>query len=309
MPRILAIEADTERSRLLTTLVREHVQADLAFAESVQAAISVIGDEPPDVILAPALLSPPDEAALLSHVKEIEAARHIQILTIPALDMLVEPPVEKTRAIDVFVSIFRPRRPRAWLVYDPQMVASQIADCLTHARELRAEREMELAFAEALAEFDACPGKHTQALCVTTGVSKEEPALSQIQIESLQSADRRRAHRRSRNDVPWLSSITMSCGLEVRLINISTTGVLIETGSKFAPGSTTELRLTGSGTDTIVTVRFVRSEVARIDALGIKYYAAAAFENEVDLVGPRRDVWAPASPAQAVAGLLATGLD
>ncbi len=287
MPRILAIEADRKRSRLLTTLVREHVQADLTFAESVQAAVSVIGQEPPDLILAPALLSPPDEATLLSHVKELESARHLQILTIPAFDMLVEPPVEEKRARDMFVPIFRPRAPRPWLEYDPQMVATQIAECLAHARELRAEREMERACAESFAAFAAGAGPSEQGLSVSSGVSANAGG-SEAQSESVEAAERRYAHRSTRNDVPWLSSITLSWGLEVRLINISTTGVLIETGSKFAPGTTTGLRLTGSGTDTIVTVRFVRSEVARIDALGVKYFAAGAFETEVDLAGPKR---------------------
>ena len=303
MPRILAIEADPERSRLLTTLVREHVQADLAFAESVQAAIDVIDEEPPDLILAPALLSPADEATLLSHVKELEAARHLQILTIPALDMLVEPPVEQKRALDVFVPIFRPRQPRAWLKYDPQMVATQIAECLAHARELRAEREIVLACAESFATFTASAAADEQALCVWTGVSAA-PAASGDQSESLQAHERRYARRCSRNDVPWLSSITLSWGLEARLINISTTGVLIETCSKFAPGSTTDLRLTGSGTDTIVTVRFVRSEVARIDGLVVKYYAAAAFEKELDLQDPRRNVSVPALNGRARLALL-----
>jgi hypothetical protein len=60
--------------------------------------------------------------------------------------------------------------------------------------------------------------------------------------------------------------------------------------------------LSGPGTDLVVPVRFIRSDVARIDGLGVRYHAAATFAKELDLSGPRRDV--PATPPQDLAGLL-----
>ena len=97
------------------------------------------------------------------------------------------------------------------------------------------------------------------------------------------------ALRKGRGDVPWLSGIKLSWGTELQLINISSTGVLVETGSKFTPGSTTDLHLSGPETNLVVPVRFIRSDVARIDGLGVRYRAAAAFAKELDLAGPRRD--------------------
>ena len=52
---------------VLTTLVREHVKANLVVVASVRAAIASIAERTPDLIIAPTLLSPPDEAELLSH--------------------------------------------------------------------------------------------------------------------------------------------------------------------------------------------------------------------------------------------------
>ena len=103
--------------------------------------------------------------------------------------------------------------------------------------------------------------------------------------------------------MPWLSGIKLSWGPELQLVNISSTGVLVESGSKFAPGSTTELHLSGPETNLVVPVRFIRSAVARIDGLGVRYHAAAAFAKELDLAGPRR-VDAPATPPQELASLL-----
>src|SRR4029453_12221591 len=119
--------------------------------------------------------------------------------------------------------------------------------------------------------------------------------------------DRRIALRRGRGDVPWLSGIKLSWGPELQLVNISSTGVLVETGSKLAPGSTTELHLSGPETNLVVPVRFIRSDVARIDGLGVRYHAAAAFAKEINLEGPRRVASAarvPATAPQELAALL-----
>jgi hypothetical protein len=86
-------------------------------------------------------------------------------------------------------------------------------------------------------------------------------------------------------------------------VNISSSGVLVETGSKLIPGSTTELHLSGPETNLVVPVRFIRSEVAHIDGRGVKYHAAAAFANELDLDRSRRAA-GTASPPQALAQLL-----
>ena len=56
----------------------------------------------------------------------------------------------------------------------------------------------------------------------------------------------------------------------------------------------------------MVPVRFVRSDVARIDGLGVRYHAAAAFTKELDLSGPRGD--AAGTPPQELAGLFSTVL-
>jgi hypothetical protein len=97
---------------------------------------------------------------------------------------------------------------------------------------------------------------------------------------------RDRAHRLSRADLPWLSAVRLPWGLEVRLLNISTSGILVESSSKFTPGSPAEFELRGPGNTVIVAARFVRSEITGVNGLGVKYRAAAVFEQEVDLDGP-----------------------
>ena len=110
MSHILAIEADLKRRRALTILVKEHIKADLVVVSSVRAAIEAIAERAPDLILAPALLSPPDEAELLAHMKRLDTAPYIQMLTLPALDMLADASAEQTNRRGLFGPIFN-RRP------------------------------------------------------------------------------------------------------------------------------------------------------------------------------------------------------
>jgi CheY-like chemotaxis protein len=293
MARILAIEADPQRGRLLSRLIQEHVKADLTIVASVSAAITAIARQPPDLILAPPLLSPQDSTELTSHVR-VHAAPDMEMLTIAALDMLIDAPMEEPRGLSIFT-----RRPvTLGRLYDPGMLAREIAEGLDRACAARARREAALGHAQ----------WHEAAV-----QSKSEivPALVAPGIEALfrqQDEERRRARRNAPEDVPWLSAITLPWGLDLHLVNISSSGLLVESGSRFTPGITYDLQLNGPGTDLSVKARFVRSEVARVDGLGVTYYAAAAFDKELDLlVGRDKTVRSP-SPQQALTDLLSTVL-
>jgi hypothetical protein len=114
---------------------------------------------------------------------------------------------------------------------------------------------------------------------------------------------RERDPRRTRGEVPWLSTVTLPWGLEVDLLNISRTGMLVETSSRFVPGTATEFQLSGPDTNLAVSARFVRSEVAAVGPLGVKYHAAATFAKELPLAGQLES--GVDSAPRAVAELLA----
>jgi hypothetical protein len=147
-------------------------------------------------------------------------------------------------------------------------------------------------------------------LARSAGRAPETASASFIgqQLRDQARDERRVALRKGQSDVPWLSGIKVSWGAELQLINISSSGVLVETGSKFAPGSTTDLHLTGPDTNLVVPVRFIRSDVARIDGLGVRYRAAAAFTTELDLANPRRDAPVASTPPGELAALFAAVL-
>jgi CheY-like chemotaxis protein len=307
MARILAIEADPRRRRALTALVREHVKAHLVVVETVQAAIASIGERAPDLILSPTLLSPPDEAELLSYVKQLETAPYIQMMTVPALDMLADKPVASTPRRWLLGPVFNRRQVIVGPQYDLTMVAAQIADGLDRARERRMEYAAMLAY-----NAEAGRTEPTTAMILARSARRLQEGSSdasiQQQLRDWSREERRVALRKGRGDVPWLSAIKLSSGDELQLINISSSGLLVETGSKLAPGVTTELHLSGPGTNLVVPVRFIRSDIARIDGLGVRFHAAAAFTKELDLANPRPAVTGPSARPEELAALFGSVL-
>ena len=108
---------------------------------------------------------------------------------------------------------------------------------------------------------------------------------------------RTRAHRWETAAVPWLSTVKLPWGLEVKLLNISKSGLLVESGSKLNPGSTTIFHLSGPNKNLTVSARIVRSQVGAVTSRGVKYLAAALFDQTIDALEQRR-----ATPQRSIAG-------
>jgi hypothetical protein len=97
--------------------------------------------------------------------------------------------------------------------------------------------------------------------------------------------DRRGAERRKGTDVPSLWTIRLPWGDAVRIVDISNSGVLLESGSQVPPGTTIDLQLLGESTNIFVPARTIRTDVANVDGLGLRYRLAAAFSHDVNLPG------------------------
>jgi CheY-like chemotaxis protein len=287
MSHILAIESDRRRRKLLITLIREHVSADVKLVDTVNDAITSFEHRQPDVIVVPALLSVQDSDRLTEHVKW-HADPHVQMLTISALDMLREAPSEEPERF----AFFRRRRPVSLgLQYDPSMVGRQIADALDRALTLREERG--------------------STLDVRPLIRQPKEPLIVVPVQVAASATpasawnfRERAERVPQR-APWVWGVRMPGGREAELVNISRTGLLLESASKVSPGATLELQLSGMDQNCVVKARFVRSDIARVDRFGVRYHAAAQFEMPLAMLGPRGESTPRATP-QSLAELFTT---
>lgn len=281
MAGILAIESDRSRQTLLKALICSHVQAEVTMVDSVKAAIASFSQHDPDLIVAPALLSPADSAELAAHVK-MEAGPHLQMVTISALDILRDSIPEPKRRTGLFG-----RRPICLgLQYDPHIVGAQIAERLERARLLREEYESGFR-AKTLVEIPRT---------IVGAVRSTTVHVAQVEAVVPPNETDRRCAKRMGQQSAGLWTVRMPWGSNVELVNISRTGVLIESGSKVTPGVAMELQLTGLGLQRMMLARFVRSEIAHVDRLGVRYHAAAQFEQPLECLPGQTE---PSSPSSA----------
>jgi PilZ domain len=81
-----------------------------------------------------------------------------------------------------------------------------------------------------------------------------------------------------------LWAIRLPLGPDAKVVDISSSGALVETSFKITSGSTMDLQVLGQNINLRMPARMVRSEVASVDRLGVRYRAAAAFSGELDIL-------------------------
>jgi hypothetical protein len=290
--RILALEPDFDRGERLKQLICERGDAEVVVVHSAGAAIAAMSSRMPDVILASVLLPPPDDTQLRAHLEQLDTASDLPVLMLP----LASDPDEFTSAsrrsrFSLFGHRFFARRATSLgLACDRSAIGAQIEKALEQSRRTRSRcltRPQEDSM-----NHDADQASVTPANLM--------PILQAV------GARPQRARRWAPVDLPWLSSVQTAWGQPVRVLNISGSGMLVESSSKLAPGSSTEFSLCGPGTEVVMPARVVRSEVAAVDGRGVKYQTAAVFDRGLDHLfreGPESPTGLWATP-QALADLL-----
>jgi len=222
-----------------------------------------------DLILTSTLLTKKDDQDLVAHLRQTPALRHVPILTIP---LVTEQPDPRATPSGL-MSRLRRRRPLAGPAYDFSTVAARIEAALEQSR-IDAATEFDSSYF-ALAGTDARPAPDDVDAPLAVLPTIDE----QIRASCGLGPTRTRAQRWTSAQLPWLASVKLSWGLEVRLLNISSSGLLVESGVSLTPGSTTTFQLTGPSQDMVVPARVVRSRVATVNSVGVRYHAAAVFDN------------------------------
>jgi len=77
--------------------------------------------------------------------------------------------------------------------------------------------------------------------------------------------------------------MTTPSGLIVRMLNVSSTGVLFESPLKFARDSETLFNVLAPDANRVLSARIVRSEVATVTGMGVTYQTAAHFGAALEL--------------------------
>ena len=97
-------------------------------------------------------------------------------------------------------------------------------------------------------------------------------------------ADRRRAPRLKAEDVPWIVTVKLGQSDAARLVDISRTGLLLETKERLRPGQRgiTTLGLTGNRSEQVPS-HILRSHLIALTGEGVPvYHAALLFAKELE---------------------------
>jgi hypothetical protein len=115
------------------------------------------------------------------------------------------------------------------------------------------------------------------------------------------SIENRKADRRDASLVPTIIGVRLSPQrAEAKLINISTTGVLVECGTRLQPGSSVTVIFEGGFTPSSVDSRVARSSVVAVNkGGGMRYHIGLAFKQPI-VLDELPSTAAPEPPAKAV---------
>jgi CheY-like chemotaxis protein len=256
-------------------------------APSTDEAIALMREQRPDLILTSALIMPGDDWSLTEHLRLLPRDRQVPVLTVPPVIDLEEHAGSENRRRGLLSFFGRGRKPRLWQSYDQEAVGLRVKEALEEARaEVRygAPRPD----APPRAAGPTLDDHVFQSLLRDVAAARgERPhAGSDDPLERCGLGPKRaRAHRWTGTDLSWLNEVTLPWGLEVQLLNISSSGLLVQSGARFMPGSATVFKLSGPNRHLLIPAKVVRSQVATVGSMGVKYLAAATFDRTVSELG------------------------
>ena len=289
--RILAIEPDASCREHLRSLLAERVQADVVVAANEDKAAAEMRAQRPDLILVSAILPRRAEEQIVAQLKELDPDGTVPVLTIPPVTARYD---EAAPTGSLLKRLSRKRRVKS-VPYDPHAVTARIGETLA---ELRVTKDLPRLRLATTSEPSTDLGLR---------VSSNATALQLVPKsgETLQRQRHNRARRLTQEDLPGRCTLTTPAGLIVRMVNVSSTGVLFESPLKFVPESDLSLSLLSPQTSLDIRARIVRSEVSAVTGLGVTYRTAAAFNDKVEFYSAfaARAIDSMATP-QALADLL-----
>jgi hypothetical protein len=100
---------------------------------------------------------------------------------------------------------------------------------------------------------------------------------------SVEPGENRRVHERLRaSDVRWLRGARIKYGADIRILDISAGGILLETSSQLAPDANVVVELLGAESPILVPSRVLRCRTASLGEI-LKYQGACAFKRPLTI--------------------------
>ena len=258
-PRILAIEPDPQSGTALYRALDKWVCADVVIVDNIDAAVTSIAGQVPDLILTSMFLPPAALARLNDELRRLPDATHTLIITTPHL------------------------------LDDAVLLGAQVEHYLAQARSLheaaQARQQRGLVPITDLVLVARPPDPWQDS--IGSPALRIPTAQDLRALNSLRPADRRRASRRRAADLAGQWGLRLSPGGDARIVDISCSGVRLETSTRLQPGSLIDLEVIGMEGSIAVGARLIRTERVDADGPDVRYRAAAMFLREIDLFAPK----------------------
>ncbi len=264
-PWILALEPDAGRAANLTTLVRDWVDCGTTVVPTAESAVAAMAAGVPDLILLSTLTAPSDEARLSAYLRSLPEACDVPTLTVPPV---VDTDLPRPSARRGLLPFFR-RQAAPWPVFDRDAVGRRVREAFDASRVARPRRMAAVAAARPpllAPRLDA----HAQALSDAALAAHCGLGLKRL-----------RDHRWSSQELAVFTVVRLPWGLDAQIVNISRSGLLLESGSRLSVGEVRSFEIRGTQ-PVLVTGRIVRSRVAGVDHAA-RYQAAVQFEVPIEL--------------------------
>jgi len=282
--RILAIEPDSRTGIVLRRILDKRVlAADLKVVGTIDAALGSIAGQVPDLILTSTFLQPADLARLTDELRRRDDATHTQIISTPyALEEPEGPFYDESGRVLRFP---RPRISRGAFYCDPVVLREQVDEYLEQARALRAaaaNRQHRGVPSVTDLVLALRPPDPWQSMIGPPAVTIPTPQDVRT-LKSLRPSDRRRAFRRRAADLAGQWGLKLGSDGEASILDISCSGVRLETSTPLHPGNLIDLEVIGIEGSLAVGARLIRTETVEADGPDVRYRAAAMFLREIDL--------------------------
>ena len=124
-------------------------------------------------------------------------------------------------------------------------------------------------------------------------------ALADAIMEPYHDAERRGHMRLGHDDLRWLRSARLKYGPDVRVIDISIGGILVETDGQLRPDSNIVFELSGAASSILVPSRVLRCRVASFDEV-MRYRGACSFKRPLEIPDLLKQAQAKGAPPASV---------
>lgn len=266
MPWILAVEPDPGRAVNLTTLVREWVDCDIRIVSSAEGAVAAMAAAIPDLILLSSLMSPADDARLSAYLRSLPDTWDVPTLTVPPV-VEAEVPLVVRRGLLPF---FRRQAP-PWPVFDRAAVGCRVREAFDESRT-RASRRTS---ATGVVAPSLLAARHD--LLAPSSVVSDATLAAHCGL----GLKRLRDHRWSSQELAVFTAVRLPWGLDAQLVNISRSGLLLESGARLSVGDVRSFEIRGLQ-PLLVMGRIVRSHIASADRAA-RYQTAVHFQAPIEL--------------------------